>query len=550
MSYKALYREWRPLAFKDVVEQEHVVKTLKNSVVNNRIAHAYLFCGTRGTGKTTMAKIFSRAINCLDTHDGDPCNKCEVCTGLLDGSLLDVLEIDAASNNSVDNVRQIRDEVAYASAKARFKVYIIDEVHMLSTGAFNALLKTLEEPPSHVVFILATTDPHKLPVTVLSRCQRFDFRRISLESIMGRLSLIAQSSDTKIEEPALRLLARLADGALRDGISLLDQCISLGKSTLTYDDVLEVAGILKDEFISNMIDAIDNGDNEAIISMVDELTVQGKDLQNVVSDLITMCRNIYLCRLLEKPEEVIHLPTEDLNKMKSQCKSFTNDMLTVTIKELSELESSLKWALSPKIMLEVCLIGIAAKRTKQGRNDLEARLAQLESSIASGSFITASQAVKNVTALPENNKENALRPEISKEFGKEKVIVNPKEAGPSWDDLKSISVWKDVKSELRKMNKPSLLTLIDDSKAVFIEEDQVGIFLSDEQSSMAKMIVQKPEHKETLETLLTEKIGFAITVKCFDSSEISQAAKKIDDPFLNRVNEFAKRAEGLVKIID
>jgi DNA polymerase-3 subunit gamma/tau len=227
MSYTALYREWRPLVFEDVVEQEHIVKTLKYSVTAGRIAHAYLFCGTRGTGKTTMAHILSRAINCLNPQNGDPCNECEVCKGILEGSILDVLEIDAASNNSVDNVREIRDEVIYAPSTARYKVYIIDEVHMLSTGAFNALLKTLEEPPSHVVFILATTEPHKLPATILSRCQRFDFRKISVEGIVQRLDKVAHANGITFEKEALRLISRLADGALRDALSIMDQCMSL-----------------------------------------------------------------------------------------------------------------------------------------------------------------------------------------------------------------------------------------------------------------------------------------------------------------------------------
>lgn len=221
MSYIALYRKWRPLIFEDVVEQEHVVKTLKHSVNQQRIAHAYLFCGTRGTGKTTMAKIFARAINCLDPHDGDPCNKCEICKGILSESILDVIEIDAASNNSVDNIREIRDEVIYAPSQSKYKVYIIDEVHMLSTGAFNALLKTLEEPPSHVVFILATTDPHKLPATILSRCQRFDFRRISVESIMERLDTISKESSVTLHKDAARLIAKMSDGALRDVVYIL-----------------------------------------------------------------------------------------------------------------------------------------------------------------------------------------------------------------------------------------------------------------------------------------------------------------------------------------
>ncbi|HQA57033.1 MAG TPA: DNA polymerase III subunit gamma/tau, partial [Acetivibrio sp.] len=271
MAYLALYRKWRPLVFEDVVEQEHVVKTLRNSINTGRIAHAYLFSGTRGTGKTTMAKIFSRAVNCLNPKDGDPCNECEICKGILNGSLLDVIEIDAASNNGVDNVRELRDEVVYTPSKAKYKVYIIDEVHMLSTGAFNALLKTLEEPPSHVIFILATTEPHKLPATILSRCQRFDFRRISVDSIAKRIEYIAGESGVDIKEDASRLIAKLSDGALRDAISILDQCISLGNKELTYEDVLKVVGLVTDTFIVEVVDNIKNQDVGKVLEAVNRL---------------------------------------------------------------------------------------------------------------------------------------------------------------------------------------------------------------------------------------------------------------------------------------
>ncbi|HPU41417.1 MAG TPA: DNA polymerase III subunit gamma/tau, partial [Acetivibrio clariflavus] len=301
MSYLALYRKWRPMVFEDVVEQEHVVKTLKNSILAGRIAHAYLFCGTRGTGKTTMAKIFSRAINCLNSKDGDPCNECEICKGILNGSLLDVIEIDAASNNSVDNVREIRDEVVYTPSKARYKVYIIDEVHMLSTGAFNALLKTLEEPPGHVVFILATTEPHKLPATILSRCQRFDFRRIPVESIVKRIGYIAENSGVSIEEEGLRLIARMSDGALRDAISILDQCISLGNKHLTYEDVLSIVGIVNNTFVADVVDAINTKEVDRVLQLINVLVMDGKNITQFVSDLILYYRNLLICSTSKNP---------------------------------------------------------------------------------------------------------------------------------------------------------------------------------------------------------------------------------------------------------
>lgn len=580
MSYKALYREWRPLAFKDVVEQEHVVKTLKNSVVNDRIAHAYLFCGTRGTGKTTMAKIFSRAINCLNPHEGDPCNECEICTGLLDGSLLDVLEIDAASNNSVENVRQIRDEVAYSPARARFKVYIIDEVHMLSSGAFNALLKTLEEPPSHVVFILATTDPHKLPVTVLSRCQRFDFRRISVESIMGRLELIAKGSDTTVEDRALMLLARLADGALRDGISLLDQCISIGKKQISYDDVLEVAGIVRDDFVSNLVDAVENSDNGKIISMVDDLVLDGKDLQNFVSDLIGYYRNIYLCRLLKKPDEVIHVASESLQRMKNQCSSYSDEMLTLIIKELSAIESALRWALSPRIMLEVSLIGISKFKLKLAREDMEARLIQLEARLERGEFKISGSLNNGVEGNDQSGQQNSKQSHLSNIGNKYKQNnqsdqeqmdqdnQNHSRGGNSSQKLashdlqrsnsnnqsdskrKPINEWHSVVSELYKSNKPILIAILEGSKASFIEENVVGIFLSPDQAPMVKLTIQKPENKNLIETLLSEKLGREITIKCFHSDEKASESKSKDDPFMKSMEEISKRAGDLFKVIE
>jgi len=234
MAYQALYRKWSPLTFDDVIGQSHITQTLVNEIVHNRIAHAYLFCGTRGTGKTSTAKIFSRAINCLNNHNGNPCNECEICKGILDGSNMDVVEIDAASNNGVDNIREIRDEVAYAPSKSKYKVYIIDEVHMLSSGAFNALLKTLEEPPSHVIFILATTESHKIPATILSRCQRFDFKRISTDDVVNRLKQIIQKDHINIDDKGLRLIARVSDGSMRDALSILDQCIAFGEQTITY----------------------------------------------------------------------------------------------------------------------------------------------------------------------------------------------------------------------------------------------------------------------------------------------------------------------------
>ncbi|MDX1358939.1 MAG: DNA polymerase III subunit gamma/tau, partial [Clostridia bacterium] len=295
MSYIALYREWRPTTFEEVIEQEHVTRTLKNAVKTGRIAHAYLFCGTRGTGKTTMAYIMSRAVNCLDPQDGSPCNKCDICKGILNNTNMDVIEMDAASNNGVENIRSIRDEVAYAPAQSKYKVYIIDEVHMLSTGAFNALLKTLEEPPSHVIFILATTEPHRLPATVLSRCQRYDFHRISADGIIQRLNQILEEKDVSITERAMRIIARVANGALRDAISLLDQCLSSGVREIGVDDVLVCAGILQDEAAADIAQAAYDKDVPRVLEITDAVLMQGKSPAQFITSLIYYFRNLLIC---------------------------------------------------------------------------------------------------------------------------------------------------------------------------------------------------------------------------------------------------------------
>jgi len=358
MSHKALYREWRPLSFNDVVEQDHVTKTLKKSVMANRVAHAYLFTGTRGTGKTSMALILARAVNCLNPQNGNPCNKCEICTGILSHTILDVIEIDAASNNSVENIRTIREEVMYTPSVTKFKVYIIDEVHMLSTGAFNALLKTLEEPPSHVIFILATTEPHKLPATILSRCQRYDFHRISVEGITNRLNEILKDSEFAIEEKASKMIARISDGALRNAINLLDQCISLDEKTITVSTVLECAGIPTDLAMEKLAKALLNQNVSKVLEIVSKVLMEGKSSSQLLQSILYYFRNLLICKTINNPEEYIESTSDDLNKMQIIVSDISSDMLSYIIKELSKADSIIKKASQPRTYLEVVLINI------------------------------------------------------------------------------------------------------------------------------------------------------------------------------------------------
>lgn len=365
MAYKALYREWRPLSFNDVVEQEHVTRTLKKSVMANRIAHAYLFTGTRGTGKTSMALIFARAINCLDPKNGNPCNKCSNCTGILNHTILDVIEIDAASNNSVENIRTIREEVMYTPSVAKFKVYIIDEVHMLSPGAFNALLKTLEEPPSHIVFILATTEPHKLPATILSRCQRYDFHRITVEGINQRLNKIIGTSGVILEEKASKMISRIADGALRNAISLLDQCLALDEKTITVKDVLECAGIPNDLAMEKLALAIFEKNISKVLEITGKIIMEGKSPSQLLQSILYYYRNLLICKSVTQPEEYIECTLDDLQRMKRLVSQIETNLLTYIIKELSVADALLKRISQPKTYLEVVLINITTMNLSQ-----------------------------------------------------------------------------------------------------------------------------------------------------------------------------------------
>lgn len=305
MSYTALYRKFRPVEFEDVKGQEHIITTLKNQIEANRIGHAYLFCGTRGTGKTTVAKIFAKAVNCEHPVNGSPCGECAMCRSIAAGTSMNVIEIDAASNNGVDNIREIREEVAYRPTEGKYKVYIIDEVHMLSIGAFNALLKTLEEPPEYVIFILATTEVHKIPITILSRCQHYDFKRISIETITDRMRDLMQEEQVEVEEKALRYVAKAADGSMRDALSLLDQCIAfyLGQK-LTYDNVLEVLGAVDTDVFSRLLRSVIRRDVPKVLDIVDDLVMQGRELTQLATDFTWYLRNLLLVKTSDNIEEI------------------------------------------------------------------------------------------------------------------------------------------------------------------------------------------------------------------------------------------------------
>ncbi|MBD9157802.1 MAG: DNA polymerase III subunit gamma/tau, partial [Lachnospiraceae bacterium] len=379
MSYMALYRKFRPTEFSDVRGQDHIVTTLKNQIKADRIGHAYLFCGTRGTGKTTVAKIFARAVNCEHPVDGNPCGTCVACRSIAAGTSMNVIEIDAASNNGVDNIREIRDEVAYSPTEGKYKVYIIDEVHMLSIGAFNALLKTLEEPPSYVIFILATTEAHKIPVTILSRCQRYDFRRITADTITARLQELTEKEGVETEEKALRYIAKAADGSMRDALSLLDQCIAFYlNQKLTYDHVLDVLGAVDTEVYSKLLRMTLERNLPGVMAEIEELVIQGRELGQFVTDFTWYLRNLLLLKSNDNMEDILDVSTENLARLKEEALQIEDDTLMRYIRIFSELGGQIRYASQKRVQVEVAFIKLCRPAMETNTDVLLDRIRVLE----------------------------------------------------------------------------------------------------------------------------------------------------------------------------
>ncbi len=412
MSYTALYRKFRPAEFEDVKGQDHIVTTLKNQIVADRIGHAYLFCGTRGTGKTTIAKIFAKAVNCEHPVNGSPCGTCRSCAAIAGGTSLNVIEIDAASNNGVDNIREIRDEVAYSPTEGRFKVYIIDEVHMLSTGAFNALLKTLEEPPSYVIFILATTESNKIPVTILSRCQRYDFRRIQAATIVARLQELMREEQVEVEDRALAYIAKAADGSMRDALSLLDQCIAfyLGQK-LTYDHVLEVLGAVDMDVFSSLFRKLAARQLLEAIKELEKMLLQGRELSQLVTDFIWYLRNLLILKSDSGAEDMLDVSSENLVRMKEEAGMVDADTLMRFIRVFSELSGQLRYATQKRVLVEMTLIKVCKPAMEQNYDSILQRLAQLEERMELGIPVMPQNAEANLSEPPAQRPEEKISPD-------------------------------------------------------------------------------------------------------------------------------------------
>jgi len=384
LGYTALYREWRPKNFEDVVGQEHITTTLKNEIINDRIAHAYLFCGTRGTGKTSTAKVMAKALNCLNLRNGEPCNECEMCKKINSGLAIDVTELDAASNNGIDKIRDIIDDTKYPPQEAKFKVYIMDEVHMLSVGAVNAFLKTLEEPPKNVIFILATTDPQKLPITILSRCQRFDFKRINQKEICARLRKITDSQNIECEQKSLELISRVCDGAMRDALSILDQAIAMGENEIKYEDLISILGLVTNEYLFDITNSILDRNIEKAILIVDKMVYAGKYIQLFIKDFINHFRNLLMVKVTKNPEEVLDMSIENITLIKEQGRKIRVEEIMRIIRILQDAENNSKMSKQSRLYLELSIIKMCKIEYDTSSEVILTRINKLEENIKNG----------------------------------------------------------------------------------------------------------------------------------------------------------------------
>ena len=511
MSYMALYRKFRPNEFEDVKGQDAIVRTLKNQIEADRIGHAYLFCGTRGTGKTTVAKIFAKAVNCEHPVDGSPCGECPVCKAIAAGNSMNVIEIDAASNNGVDNIREIREEVAYRPTQGRYKVYIIDEVHMLSIGAFNALLKTLEEPPEYVIFILATTEAHKIPVTILSRCQRYDFKRISIETISARLQELIDKEGWDVEEKAVRYIARMGDGSMRDALSLLDQCAAfyIGQ-TLTYDHVLEVLGAVDTEVFSRLLRKLLERDVHSVIEIVDELVMQGRELSQLSADFTWYLRNLLLVRSSDDMEDVLDVSTENLARLKEEAQLIEDDMLIRYIRVFSELTNQLKYSTQKRVMLEVALIKLCRPAMETNPDSLLDRLRAVEEKLENGDFFEgmARERVVYVNGAAGIEEEPQKRPELPEALN---------------EDVKHVA--KDFR-KLTAEASPMLRNYLKKARLSAGEGNRLLIVLPDVVSAG---VVGTEEHKEEIKGLIESKIGKKLDI---DVRQVEEG-RRFEDSFVD-----------------
>ena len=535
MAYTALYRKFRPTTFADVVGQEHITKTLRNQIIADRVGHAYLFNGGRGTGKTSSAKILARAINCLNPKDGEPCNECEICRGALNGSLTDIVEMDAASNNSVEDIRSIREEVNFLPTKAKYRVYIIDEVHMLSPGAFNALLKTLEEPPEHVKFILATTEPQKLPATILSRCQRFDFKRISNEDIIKRLKVVCNESNIEITDSALNIIAVLSEGAMRDALSILERCIQDGENKIDEDKIKDLVGIPKIAFVNSITEAIIDYDIDKALKSMNDILNEGKDLNNFLWEIIKYIKDI----LIYKSSKKADLYSEDeIANINAISEKVTKEKLVNLIYELSKLETDIKWSTQKTIMFQAGIIKLCSNEFESS-NNIEERVDKIEKYLKSGRVAVNTMQVP-VSATTVNQTQNynlnnrvQSTPKVASNTVKQNTMANkPKQY--SSDLSKS---WPTIVNDLKQNGKIVLYTNLMNTSAEEINDMTVGIKFPNGLSSFGKTVLEKQENIKEISTLVSMACGKEMQIKYISEAQSQAVVHRPEDDIQKLANQ-------------
>lgn len=497
--YQAIYRKYRPRTFDELLGQVHVTTILKNQIIKGNIGHAYLFSGTRGTGKTSAAKIFSRAVNCQDPKDGNPCNKCEICKGILDESIMDVIEMDAASNRKIEDIRELREKVVYPPSRARYKVYIIDEVHMLTNEAFNALLKTLEEPPRHLIFLLATTEPERLPPTILSRCQRFDFKRLTSRDMEGSMKTISQEMGVEVDDKVFKLIASNSDGAMRDALSLLDQCIAFDDKKVTYDDALKILGIANKDLIFKMVDSIRDEKLDEVLQLVDHIIQEGKDTSLFLKDLIHHYRNLMIAKTSIDPEQLIDWGEVEVCIRQSGEMDLNYIMRSLQI--LTDADTSMKWSTQPRIILEMAAIRLVGLNNEKS---LEERVKALEDGSASPLEKPKQAPVKKAEKAPEP------KPTVEEkklEAPKSSEVKRPEESidKPSLDIESIKKAWPRFLQTV-KTRKMSIYALVMEGEVAQVNGNRITLAYKDG-FEFHKDAVNKPQNKEFLEGILVEFFG-------------------------------------------
>lgn len=555
MSHQAIYRKFRPKIFDDVLGQEHVTRTLKNQIMSQNIAHAYLFSGIRGTGKTSTAKIFARAVNCLNNHEGNPCNECEICISILDETNMDVIEMDAASNNGVDDIRELRDKVMFLPVKSKYKVYIIDEVHMLSKGAFNALLKTLEEPPEHLLFILATTEPQKIPPTILSRCQRFDLKRINADIIVENMKKICNELEIKYEEKALKLIAANSEGAMRDAQSILDRCISFN-SQVDYDTVINLLGTVNYQVILEAVEAIADKSIVKTMSLVDNILNSGKELTFFLDELIICFRNMLIIKTTNSSDNLMRISEDETNEIKELNKKISVEEIVKIIEELSIAQSECKKALNPRVLLETKLIKMLHNVHYVNLDVLVERIENIESSI-NGKYQP-----KDAVKEPESteNIERTIKTASAKKTEKEDILKtekienvdkNKEEALENKQQNKSdqaifdaiISEWQSLLKEIRREN-AGLQAIIRESKLTEVINKK-AVFEFDSKFTFHINAANQPKNKEEFKEILSRFLNEKCEVEFITKKEIKSVKPKttIKDVYEDLKNEFGEIVE-------